>query len=68
MMVPTPELARDLATELCKDLDYSEIYDLAKVALIAKLSRESVQSLTEDYGERYDYTFLQHGIDPLEQN
>lgn len=66
MTVPTPELVRDLATELCKDLDYSEIYDLAKVALMAKLSKESVQSLSDEHGERYDYTFLQHGIDPIE--
>ena len=48
MTPQTPELephpfylmVKDLATELCKDLDYSEIYALAHVALVDKLCKE----------------------------
>lgn len=59
-------VVEDLVVELCKDLDYSEIYNLAKVALIDKLSKEHGQrSLAYEYGERYDYVFLKHGVDPL---
>ena len=59
------ELAKFLSQEVCKDLDYNEIYKLAEEAMSRRFMRKyNVKSLCEDYGERYDYVFLDNGIDP----
>lgn len=58
-------LIANLAVEIAKDLNYTEIYNLAHKALIDKLSQETVKALSDEYGERYDYVFLDRGIDPF---
>lgn len=59
------KLAKFLAQEVCKDLDYNEIYKLAEEAMSRRFMRKNtIESLCEDYGERYDYVFLDNGIDP----
>lgn len=59
------KIAKFLATEVLKDLDYYDVYELANEALSRRFIRKNnIQSLIEDYGERYDYVFLEHGIDP----
>ncbi len=59
-------LANFLSREICKDLNYSEVYELAEKAMVSKLLNEhDLVSLAEEYGERYDYVFLNSGIDPL---
>ena len=61
------DLAEFLSKEVCKDLDYSEIYEIAERALSQQfMNLHTVQSLCEEYGERYDYAFLEHQIDPNE--
>lgn len=57
-----------LAIEICKDLNYSEIYDLAQVAMKGKLANLSISEQCEEYGERYDYVFLDRGVDPDNTN
>lgn len=62
----TTRLCVFLAEEVCKDLDYNEIYSLAKEMLARRfLRKNNVESLCEDYGEKYDYVFLDCGFDPL---
>jgi hypothetical protein len=59
------ELAKFLSQEVCKDLDYDEIYKLAEEAMSRRfLRKNTIKSLCEDYGERYDYVFLHNEIDP----
>ena len=59
------ELAKFLSQEVCKDLDYSEIYKLAEEAMSRRFMRKhTIASLCEEYGERYDYVFLHNGIGP----
>jgi len=59
------KLAKFLSQEVCKDLDYDEIYKLAEEAMSRRFMRKyNVKSLCEDYGERYDYVFLDNGIEP----
>jgi hypothetical protein len=61
----TLKLAKFLSQEVCKDLDYDEIYKLAEEAMSRRFMRKyNVKSLCEDYGERYDYVFLDNGIEP----
>jgi len=63
-VVPT-ELAKFLSQEVCKDLDYDEIYKLAEEAMSRRFMRKNtIASLCEEYGERYDYVFLDNGIEP----
>lgn len=60
------KIAKSLSTEVCKDLDYDEIYKLAEEALSRRfLRKHNLESLCEDYGERYDYVFLMNDVDPL---
>jgi hypothetical protein len=59
------ELAKFLSQEVCKDLDYNEIYKLAEEAMSRRFMRKNtIASLCEEYGERYDYVFLDNDIDP----
>jgi NTP pyrophosphatase (non-canonical NTP hydrolase) len=59
-------LVNFLSKEICKDLNYSEIYELAEGAMVSKLLNEhDLTSLAEEYGDRYDYVFLYSGVDPL---
>jgi hypothetical protein len=59
------KLAKFLSQEVCKDLDYDEIYKLAEEAMSRRFMRKNtIASLCEEYGERYDYVFLHNGIDP----
>ncbi len=59
------ELAKFLSQEVCKDLDYNEIYELAEESLSRRFMRKNtIASLCEEYGERYDYVFLDNGIEP----
>lgn len=58
-------LIANLAVEIAKDLNYTEIYNLAHKALIDKLGTKTIKELSDEYGERYDYVFLDKGIDPF---
>ena len=59
------KLAKFLSQEVCKDLDYNEIYKLAEEAMSRRFMRKyTIASLCEEYGERYDYVFLDNGIEP----
>jgi hypothetical protein len=59
------KLAKFLSQEVCKDLDYNEIYKLAEEAMARRFMRKNtIESLCEEYGERYDYVFLDNGIEP----
>ena len=59
------KLAKFLSQEVCKDLDYNEIYKLAEEAMSRRFMRKNtIESLCEEYGERYDYVFLDNGIEP----
>jgi len=60
------KLARFLSQEVCKDLDYNQIYELAEEAMTRRFMRKhNLKSLCDEYGERYDYVFLNNDIDPL---
>lgn len=60
------KIAKSLATEVCKDLDYDVVYKLAEEALSRRFLRKyNLESLCEDYGEKYDYVFLMNDVDPL---
>jgi hypothetical protein len=62
----TTRLSASLAEEVCKDLNYNEIYSLAIEMLSRRfLRKNNLESLCEEYGERYDYVFLDNGVDPL---
>ena len=64
--VVSTELAKFLSQEACKDLDYTEIYEIAEEALTRRFMRNhTVESLCAEYGERYDYVFMEHGVDPM---
>ncbi len=66
MITKELKLAEELSTEVCKDLDYSQIYSLAQRALCRIFVRKyNVEALCEEYGERYDYVFLNNQIDPI---
>lgn len=59
-------IARFLAQEVAKDLDYNEIYKLAEMQLTRDFIRKNnMETLVEDYGEKYDYVFLEHGVEPM---
>jgi hypothetical protein len=59
------KLAKFLSQEVCKDLDYNEIYELAEEALTRRFMRKNtIESLCEEYCERYDYVFLDNNIEP----
>lgn len=52
------DLAKALATEVCKDLDYQDVYELAEKALADKFMYKSTyEELLYEYEERYDYVF-----------
>lgn len=51
------DLAAALAVEVCKDLDYYEIYKLAEKQLKEQFMRRSYEYLLYEYEERYDYVF-----------
>jgi hypothetical protein len=47
------KLAKFLSQEVCKDLDYNEIYKLAEEAMSRRFMRKNtIASLCEEYGER----------------
>jgi hypothetical protein len=67
MRLVSTKLASELSREVCKDLDYDEIYKLAESALSRVFLRKyNVKALCDEYGERYDYIFLANEIDPLQ--
>lgn len=52
------QFAKNLAVEVCKDLDYDEVYLYAEKFLALKFKQKfTFDELWELYGERYDYIF-----------
>jgi len=66
MTIVNIKVAKLLSQEVCKDLDYDVVYRLAEEALSRRfLRKHNLESLCEEYGERYHYVFLMNDIDPL---
>lgn len=53
------DLAAALAVEVCKDLDYNDIYKLAEKQMQEKFLNSSYDELLYEYEERYDYVFFE---------
>jgi cellulose biosynthesis protein BcsQ len=64
MNVPL-NVATFLAIEVCKDLDYYDIYKLAEKQLQQEFQTNySYRELMYEYEERYDYVFLDSNNEP----
>lgn len=60
MMNEVPsDLAAALAVEVCKDLDYYDIYKLAEKQMQEQFRNRSYEELLYEYEERYDYIFYE---------